>query len=185
MDVTHYHDCNTLVTATMCRTRKKIENKYFFLSVERIFGVVSRSIGYKKPIIRGSSECGLNTSDSISPLPVSVFPTKIFCSCVSQSPSWCWNKKIFLSLQYFDYIYPRPEHGPDTAISEMARVNYLFSSNARHLFKKWSLFLVWPKWTKTKPQNKKQAGSKWPLIAEEPTKPERDILHLLEIADND
>ena len=77
----------------------------------------------------------------LSPPPVSVFPTRIFCACVSQSPSWCWNKKIFLSLQYFDYIYPRPEHGPDTAISEMARVNYLFISNARHLFKKWSLFL--------------------------------------------
>ena len=43
-----------------------------------------------------------------------VFPTKIFQTIVTQypcpPPCWCWNGKIFDSLQYFDYMYLHPIH---------------------------------------------------------------------------
>ena len=76
MDITHYQDCNTLVTNLCVEKTLKNREKYVLkinyysriLPLLKGYPLLSQEVLDTRSLLSGSSECGLNTSDSVSPL---------------------------------------------------------------------------------------------------------------------
>ena len=76
MDITHYQDCNTLVTNLCAEKTLKNREKYVLkinyysriLPLLKGYPLLSQEVLDTRSLLSGSSECGLNTSDSVSPL---------------------------------------------------------------------------------------------------------------------
>ena len=74
MDITHYQDCNTLVTDVCVEKSIKHTEKYVLKYYSRIlpllkgYPLLSQEVLDTRSLLSGSSECGLNTSNSVSPL---------------------------------------------------------------------------------------------------------------------